>query len=174
MQDVRKNDSSERQGRGRGEGEIGALQSRLVAGLTNKSDDKICILVALLSLRSWTRGFGSAAPFMSRPTFAIHLPLTHPPHIASFSLPPSLFPSFAFILSLSTGSNPNSDHEFSNPFRRNGGGRRNRHEKSMESSLVVRLKSPESHRDADSTRKPVSENGSIDLRTLLRFGWREL
>lgn len=97
----------------------------------------------------------------------------YPPHL-SFSLPLSVLPSFFLILSLSTGFNSDSDHEFSNPFPRSGGGRRNRHEKSMESSLAARLKSPESHRDADSTGKPVSENGSIDLRTLLRFGWREL
>lgn len=157
---MRKNDISERDGRA---GRKKEERFRLVAGLTNKSDDKICILVALLS-----------------PLLDPGLRLRRPFHVAlylrySFAFPPPALRiaslSFSFYLL------PNPESRFwprvFQPFPLEHGRKRpDRHERSMESSLTVRLKSHESHRSADSTTKSPSGilgNDSIDLKMLLHF-----
>lgn len=124
--------------------------SRDARGLTNKSDNKICILVALLS-PLLDPGLQLCRPFHVAPYLRYSFAFPPPALSASplFSLSPSLSSSLVrrsqpLIL---TTSFPTLSTE--------NGGRLNRHEKSTESSRAVRLKSPESHRSADSAGKPI-------------------
>lgn len=79
---------------------------RLVARLTNKSNNKICILVALVS--------PLLDPALTPPPFSCHTPCLR----YSFAFPPPRFSASLLSLSpsLSAESWTNSDHEFSNPF----------------------------------------------------------
>lgn len=142
--------------------ELPSLYFRLIAKLTNKSDDKICILVTLLS-PLLDPASESTAPFMSHPTSTIH---SHSRRLSSHHF--SLF----LLLPL-----PNPESRFwprvFQPFPSKHGGRRlNRHERSMESSLM-RLKSHESYRSAekhiDRIRKRLDRSKDAFCRQKLNY-----
>lgn len=138
-----------------------SLYFKLVAGLTNKSNDKICILVTLLS-PLLDPGLRIRRPFHVAP----YLCYSHSRRLSSHHF--SLFLRLPLL-------NPDSDHEFSNPFHQSTKEAESTWEKHREFSDGAAKKSREPskcRKHIDRIRKRLDSSKDASCRQKLNYNVR--